>query len=51
MASHSSILAWRIPWKRSLVDLSPWVRKESDTTEAIQRGHTYIIVISVFPRV
>ena len=25
-ATHSSILAWRIPW-------SPWGHKESDTTE------------------
>ena len=24
MATHSSILAWRVPWKRSLVDYSPW---------------------------
>ena len=33
MASHSSILAWRIPGQRSPVDYSPWDRKESDTTE------------------
>ena len=33
MATHSSILAWRIPGQRSLVDYSPWDRKESDTTE------------------
>ena len=32
MATHSRILAWRIPW-RSLVGYSPWGRKESDTTE------------------
>ena len=29
MTTHPSILAWR-----SLVDYSPWGRKESDTTEA-----------------
>ena len=29
---HSSILAWRIPWQRSLVGYSPWSCKESDTT-------------------
>ena len=23
-ATHSSILAWRIPWERSLVGYSPW---------------------------
>ena len=33
MATHSSILAWRIPW--SLVGYSPWGRKESDTTEQL----------------
>ena len=34
MATHSSILAWRIPWTEELVGYSPWGRKESDTTEA-----------------
>ena len=33
MAIHSSILAWRIPWQRTLVGYSSWGRKESDTTE------------------
>ena len=28
MATYSSILAWRIPWKRSLVGSSPWGCKE-----------------------
>ena len=31
MATHSSILAWRIP-QRTLVGYSPWGLKESDTT-------------------
>ena len=31
--SHSSILAWRIPWIESMVDCSPWGHKESDMTE------------------
>ena len=35
MATHSSILAWRIPWRRSLVGYSPCGRKESDTTERL----------------
>ena len=35
MAAHSSILAWRIPWRRSLVGYSPRGRKESDTTERL----------------
>ena len=30
MATHSSILAWEIPWTGSLVDYSPWGHKESD---------------------
>ena len=32
-ATHSSILAWRIPGQRSLVGYSPWCCKESDVTE------------------
>ena len=33
METHSSILAWGIPWQRSLVGYSPWVRKELDRTQ------------------
>ena len=29
MATHSSILAWRMPWPEELVSYSPWGRKES----------------------
>ena len=32
MATHSSILAWRIPWTEEPVGYSPWSRKESDTS-------------------
>ena len=35
MATHSSILAWRIPWQRNLVGYSPWDRKESGTSEGL----------------
>ena len=35
MATHSIILAWKIPWTEELVGYSPWSRKESDTTEQI----------------
>ena len=31
-ATHSSILAWRIPWKWSLMSFSPWGHKQSDMT-------------------
>ena len=33
VATHSSILAWRISWTRSLVGYSPWGHKASDITE------------------
>ena len=33
MATHSSILAWEIPWTESLAGYSLWSCKESDTTE------------------
>ena len=34
MATHSSVLAWRIPGTESLVGCRLWGRTESDTTEA-----------------
>ena len=33
MATHSSILTWRIPWTEELVGYSPWCHKELNTTE------------------
>ena len=38
MATHSSILAWRIPWTGELEDYSPWGHKESDTTEQLSNN-------------
>ena len=38
MVTHSSTLAWKIPWMESLVDCSPWGLKESDTTERLHLG-------------
>ena len=36
MATHSSILAWKIPWTKELGRLySPWSCKESDMTACI----------------
>ena len=35
MATHSSLLAWRILGQRSLEGYSPWGCKESDTTEQV----------------
>jgi len=37
MATHSSVLAWRIPGTGSLVGCRLWGRTESDTTEAMQQ--------------
>ena len=33
MATHSSILAWRIPGTRNLVGYNPWGCTKSDVTE------------------
>ena len=33
MATHSNVLAWRIPWTEGLVVYSPWGCKELDATE------------------
>ena len=35
MATHSSILAWKIPWTRRLAGDSPWGGKELDPTEQL----------------
>ena len=35
MATHCSILAWRMPWTGSLAGYSPWGHKELDTTERL----------------
>ena len=43
MATHSSVLAWRIPGTGSLVGCRLWGRTESDTTEATQQHNIYNI--------
>ena len=35
MATHSSILAWKIPWTEDPVGYSPWGHKELDMTERL----------------
>ena len=35
MATHSSILAWRIPWTEEPGRHSPWGCEELDTTEGL----------------
>ena len=38
MATHSSILAWKIPWTEESGEHSLWDHEESDMTE---QQHTY----------
>ena len=44
MAIRSSILAWKIPWTRSLMGYSPWGCKESNMTEAIEHTSMQLII-------
>ena len=47
MATHSSILAWEIPWTEEPGGLySPWCCKESDTTSTTK---IYLVKAMVFP--
>ena len=41
MATHSSILAWKIPWTRKLTGYNLWCHKELDTTE---QRHMYVCI-------
>ena len=43
-ATHSSILAWRIPWT-----VCPRTQKESDTTEHLSLGVYSLDAISTMP--
>ena len=42
VATHSSILAWRIPWTEEPGKLHPWGHKESDKTERLSL-HFFLI--------
>ena len=46
MATHASIRALKIPWTEEHGRLSPWGRKESDTTE---RLHLSVVYASAVP--
>ena len=51
MATHSSILAWRIPWtEESLVGYSPWGGKESDMTERLSLTSLTLFLIGSYPK-
>ena len=42
MATHSSVLAWRIPWTGGLVGCGLWGCKESDMTKQLTHTHIYV---------
>ena len=51
--THSSILAWEIPWTEELGSYSPWGHKQLDTTTPHKILHTKyskgsIIIMSLF---
>ena len=45
MATHSSILAWRIPWRED--PGSPWGCKESGMTEQLTHIHRFILSVLI----
>ena len=47
MATHSSVLAWRIPGTGSLVGCRLWGRTELDTTKATQQKQQFLIWTSL----
>ena len=47
MATHSSILAWRIPWMEEPGGLQSTGHKESDTTEPLHFHFTYFLTCSL----
>ena len=42
MATHSSVLSWRIPWTEEPGGLQSWGRKESDTIEWLLLSVIYV---------
>ena len=42
MATHSSILAWRIPWTEDPGGYSPWCYKELGTTEGTNTSLSFV---------
>ena len=44
MATHSSILAWRIPWTEEPGGLQSLASKELDTTEVTDHAHTHLLI-------
>ena len=51
MATHSSTLAWKIPYQVPRVGYSPWGYKESDTSEQLHFTLVLRVLCSVLTRV
>ena len=47
METHSSTLAWKILWMKSLVGYHPWGCKELDTTEQLHLTLPYLTYIYI----
>ena len=51
MATHSSVLAWEIPWTEEPGGCSPWSCKELDTTEqlmlSLAKFSFYVLLLMV----
>ena len=45
MATHSSILAWRIPWTEEPSGYSPCGHNESDTTEKLNNNNLEMVTL------
>ena len=45
IATHSSILAWRIPMERRLEGYTPWGCKELDMTEQLNTAQNNLLII------
>ena len=50
MATHSSILAWRIPGTEEPVGCCLWGHTESDTTEATKQQQQFVVLCFCSPR-
>ena len=48
MATHSSVLAWRIPRMEGPGGLSLWGYKELDMTKQLTHTHTYEYLLHTF---
>ena len=48
LTTHSSILAWRIPWTEELHGYSPWGHKESDITEQLTPLRSFMYICITF---